>query len=533
MDVLKALRRLTLMFMAVLILGVGTVQAQDTELQDEWDRLHAECMDEDKTREGTVARFLADNLPDGVTDAVESGFCMDSIASDDPKLAIEKVTSEFWDDPIGKFVKSVIEGHTQIIQTMMTFWMDMSFDSVDMFNWSEGVRNIVWYLAIAGFTINLAIIGARIAWSRRQGLADGIEDAGQMFWNIAIYGVLVPGGIFGAIATGDALSEKIMSRFGVTDADTFLAGTDLGESVAGPILMLALALFTFIGSMTQMIAMAARTLLLPLMIGLLPMFAGLTATEWGKAALSSMKNWVIALIAFKPLAALIYVVAFWISGKENEDEQGLMWTVTRMLVVGIAGFSVIMVAKIIVPMVGSMGGGNSAAVGAGMAAATGAATAGAMALTGGLAGGAGKALSGMAGKAATGSGVGSGGSSGRGPTGSGTTGGPSGGPSGGDGGGATQAPSTGATAAGATKTTGARASSAPTAAGGPKGAGRGRMSRATGGAGAVLTAVAGGSKIAGRAAQNGTRGFSHHAHTVQNISDDSLGSAGHPGQVTR
>lgn len=425
-----------------------------------------------------------------------------------------------------------MEGNTQTLQTMMTFWMDMDFSQTFMQDSAEGVRNIVWYLAISGFAINLAILGGRIAWNRRQGLADGLEDVGSMFWNIGLYGVVVPGGIFSAVALGDALSRAILDEFGATDGATFLEGTTLEESTMGPILMLVLVGVSLLGSLTQLLAMVARTLLLPIIVGLLPMFAGLTATEWGKGALNSMKYWVVALIAFKPLAAIIYAVAFWISNREgNEDD--LMWTVTKVLVVAIAGFSVVGIAKIILPAISSMGGSNTAAVGAAAAGATGAVAAGAMSMVGGAAGMAGKALGGKAASgAAKGGSAGSGGS----PGASGSAGPPGtggGGPPGGDGGaGSTQAPDTGGTAKGSGNTTGTTTGSSSSSAP-PQKARAGRGRRIAQGAGTALNAMSGGAKIAARTTRNTSRGVAAQLPVMQNASDDSLGSAGHPGQVTR
>ncbi|MGV0870340.1 hypothetical protein [Corynebacterium kalidii] len=461
--------------------------------------------------------------------------------------------SEFWGDPVGKFVKSVMEGNEQVLQMMMTMWMDMSFDRGFMEGSAEGIRNIVWYLALAGFVINLIIIAARMTWNRRQGTADGLEDVGTMFWNLAFYGLIIPGGIFAAVAAGDTMSTNILSQFGVTDGQQFLEGVNLDESIAGPIPMLFLVGVAFLGTCVQTLALAARTLLLPIIVGLLPFFAGLTATEFGRSTLGSLKNWLIALLAFKPLAAIVYVMAFWISDLPGDD---LAWNIIRVLVVAIAGFSVIGVAKIIVPYVSSMGGANAGAVGAMGAAATGAVAAGAMAMTGGALSGAGKGISAMGGKSATGAAKGGSSGGGNGPgSGSAATGAPGGPTGGGGGGGATQAPSTDSTASGAGSGGGgggaaeaATAAGAGTGSGASSGAGASGSSGASGsrggrvgnaarrsarGVGAGASAMAGGAKILARASSNAGRAGGYYLPGLQNISDDSLGSAGHPGQISR
>ncbi len=495
---------------------------------------------------------IKEHYEDNQSVAARFGRTRDSLTCNiaNPVETVVKEASEYWDGAVGELAKAVIEGNEQVLQIMMTLWMDLSFDRGFMEGSAEGIRNIVWYLALAGFVINLIIIAARMTWNRRQGTADGLEDVGSMFWNLALYGVIVPGGIFAAVGVGDTVSANIMSQFGVTDSQEFLSDINLDESMAGPIVMLFLAGVAFLGTCVQTIALAARTLLLPIIVGLLPFFAGLTATDFGRSTLSSMKNWLIALVAFKPLAALVYVMAFWIADRPGDD---LMWTVMRVLVVAIAGFSVIGIAKIIVPYVSSMGGANAGAVGAMGAAATGAVAAGAMSIAGGAMSGAGKGLSAMGGKSATGAAKGGSSGGGNGPgSGSAATGAPGGPTGGGGGGGATQAPSTNSTASGAgsggggggsaeaataagagTGSGGAGASGSSGASGSRGGRAGGAARRTARGAGAGASAMAGGAKILARASSNAGRAGGHYLPGLQNISDDSLGSAGHPGQISR
>lgn len=554
MDILK---RLTIALFIALAFAAGSVApASAQEAQTEFDRLHAECMERDNSR--GVGRFIADRLPDQVTDTVESAFCMDSVAGDNPGAAVEEALSNFWDDPVGKFAKAVIEGNTQALEVAMTFWMDMDMSRSALEGTATGVSNIVWWLVVAAFIVNFIILGSRMAWTRRQGLADGLEDAGEMLWQVAFYTVLVPGAIFSIIAASDSLSRAILENFGATTAEDFLSGTAFGDSMAGPILMLAVAGLSFLGSLTQMFAMVARVLLLPLIIGLLPLFAGLGATEWGKAALNSAKNWLIALVLFKPIAALVYSVALWIHNMGGEDED-LLWTITRGLVVAIAGFSVIGVAKIVVPMLSSMGGSNTAAIGGGAVAATGAVAAGAFGAAGAVAGGAGKGMAGAAGRMsapATGAKgtAGSGGS----PTSSASG---AAGSSGAAASSPTTAPQTGAGASGSGTAGSSVAGSAggkqpdapvPTtdvSTGGKGGQQPGQPSRpekvgtsmgarriAGGAAGAgskVANATAGGARIAQRISKSAGVGGSRAAHGFSAAVTDSLGSPGHGGQINR
>lgn len=404
-----------------------------------------------------------------------------------PLDAAAENVSEFWEDPVGKFAKSVIEGNEQALQMVMTFWMDFDMGKAMVESNSTGVINIMWVIVLGAMVVNLIIVGARMVWLRRQGVADGLEEVGGMFWNAAIYSIVLPAGIFSAVGATDVLSHAILENFGASDAESFLDGVNLGPDQAGPIMMLLVAGLAFAGSAVQFLAMVARVLILPVLIGLMPLFAGISATDWGRQALASARNWLIALVLYKPVAALFYCVAFWVH--DNIQGDGIVWTAVRGLAVGLAGFSILSLAKVIIPGMASMGGGNSAAMGAAMGAATGAVTAGAMTGIGGVAGMAGKAATG-AGKAISGGGAGGGSAASKSATGAArsTAGGGSGG-----GGGGVPAASPSGTPAGAT------GASATTGSGGTGGSGAAQAGGGAGasGAGHTSSAASGGGGAAG------------------------------------
>lgn len=468
------------------------------------------------------------------------------------KQPINKVgdkASEFWEDPIGKFAKSVMEGSAESLASVMTLWIDFGIgvegsvlSQADAEKFAAGTSNIFWMVAAGAMVINVAIIGARLSWSRRQGLADGMEEAGEFAWTIGIYAGLLPAVIFGLLSGSDILAVKILQNFGPDDAAEFLAGNELKENFFGPVLMLLIAGFSFLGSVTQIVALAARLLIFPVMIGLLPLLAGSMATEWGKSALNSAKNWIIALLLYKPVAALIYVVAWWIAVNPGDDD-GWQWAVLRALMVGIAGFSIIPLAKVLVPAIGSMGGSNTGVMGASGAAATGAIAGGAAGAAGAIA----RGVRGAVGGGATGAGRGSGGGN-TGGAATGTGGRPSGGPSSGGTPSPPPTPSPSPSGSGASNTS-AGAGSAPetkgasnnTASPGGRNAGAQPTNTGAGQEKTRQTSPAqtpqpanrgGGANLVSRV-QRGMQGAGHLVSNASVVSNDSVGAEGHPGQVRR
>ncbi|WP_155895085.1 hypothetical protein [Corynebacterium vitaeruminis] len=418
--------------------------------------------------------------------------------------------SAFWNDPIGKFVKSVLEGNTQALETAMTFWMDYSTSSVDVSANTQGVKNIV--MGLSGFALMASFIigGWRLVSSRRGGLQEGMTDINDNMLRWLVFSIAVPAMFPGAMVASDALADAIMEQFG-GGVDNIVNLGGLEDTEFGPIAMLILAGVMLIGSVVQILALVTRVLIAPIAAGLTPLFAALSFTEAGKQGLNHLVSFLIAALAFKPVSALLYAVVLWNVGQGGDI--GVSGGVVNALMIGLAGFAAPALVRAIVPVVAQAGGGGSAPM-----------LAGAAGVVGGLAGAAGGVLS-TAGRAVAG-------------TGKSATG--------------TGAQTTTSAATGTSTTTGGGVAARATGGGGaaststasqPSGASgspsmRSRMAAGAGaaargvrrGAGATLTGAGklsqGTAKVASASGQAGRH--------VQGIFDDSIGTpGGYAGQVHR
>ena len=87
--------------------------------------------------------------------------------------------------------------------------------------------------------------------------------------------------------------------------------TSFSDSGAGPILMAILAIVAMAGSIMQLLALIIRALILPIAVGLTPLFAALSFSEVGRSGLHHLVSYTIAALAFKPVCALLYAVVLW------------------------------------------------------------------------------------------------------------------------------------------------------------------------------------------------------------------------------
>ncbi len=563
---MAVLKRLAVAVFAVLVVGLVTAPAAmaQPDNRNDYEIAFDECMEShDFTEEGSIARAIADSVG-GLSEAAKRAACADRAATDNPGDAVATAAgwaaSEFWGDPIGDFTKSLMEGNAQALQTVMTFWMDYSTAQTANIDANvQGVKNIVFSISGVALVASFLIGGWKIASSRRMGLQDGVEETGEVVVKYIIFSTAVPALVPGALVASDMLADAIMDNFGVTDPATFVELTALTENMAGPIIILGLALVSFIGAVVQLLAMVTRVLILPIVTGLMPLAAASSFSQTGRSFLGHTVAFMIAAIAYKPVAALLYAVVLWnVTRPTGEDD--LMAAVINVLMIALVGFCAPALVKAVAPLTQAAGGGGAAPLLGGVA--TGASMAmGAVGGALGAMGGRGVAAASsaaapapvpVAGGSGPGSAAGGSGGGSRGPSGPAGPGGPSGSGSGSGGGGRASGGGGGAGGGGAASTT----------SGG--GGGGAVASGASGGRGAGARVVGGGSRMAGagsavaRGAQSGGRsvmrgasagarlasaGFSGGAraaqavagaaHGTQRVFDESIGVTGYAGQVHR
>lgn len=426
--------------------------------------------------------------------------------------------SAFWGDPIGDFVKSLLEGNAQSLALIMTMWIKESpFSGADFASSVQGVFNLTLWAQALLLVVSLIVAGTRMAVARNRGLGDGFEDVGQVMFNFILAGAALPTVILSLHIATDAISAQwLEDGLGGDPKATINAVAMINEETGlGPAAVLILVVFALLGALAQMVALVIREGLLIVVVGLLPLAAASWSLSTGKQAFKSMVGFVVAALLFKPIATLLYLVAFWLSA--GTESPSVMEAVSSMLLLASAGLVLPALMRVVAPAVSqSVAGGSAAGIGAAAAGATGAVAG----VAGAALGHAGQSLSAAGSGGSSGSGGGSGaaangaaylgahssgGAAESGPSGAspGGGGGPAGGggaspagaPAGGGGGGGGPAGGGGATPAGAP-------------AGGGGGAGgrvSGAMAGAARGAGAVAGMAASGAGGMGRAAHGAAR----------------------------
>lgn len=525
MRVLVRVLPVVALALAALLIGSSTAMAQDapetsngTEYSDTYEQCIAAA--KDGAEPGTsldrgVNSALRAIGADGAADLTNTVNCAGDAFIADPGGAVStaagNTASAFWGDPIGDFVKSLLEGNAQALGLIMTMWIKESpFSGANMQSSIMGVFNMTLWAQGLLLIVSLLVAGTRMAVARNKGLGDGFEDVGQTMFNFILAGAALPTVILSLHLATDALSTQwLEDGLGADPAATINAVTLVDDQTdLGPAAVLILVVFALLGALAQLVALVVREGLLVVVVGLLPLAAAAWSLNTGKQAFRSMIGFVVAALLFKPIATLLYLAAFWLAS--GSEEPSVMEAVSSMLLLAAAGLVLPALMRAVAPAVSaSVAGGSAAGIGAAAAGATGAfaGAAGAMA---------GSAQQSFAGGGSGGSGSGSG--SGDAATGAAYLGSHS---SGGSSPGASATPSGGGSPSGG----GGSPAASGQSPGGNSGAGS-RVSGALAGASRGAGAVAGLAATGAGAVATAAHGTARATQTTEQMLDGAL--AAHP-----
>lgn len=308
------------------------------------------------------------------TNMAMSAFCNTAGAAKFPTDAVEAATSGFWGDPIGDFVKSLLEGNAQSLSLIMTMWIKESpFSGADFASSVEGIFNLTLWAQALLFVVSLIVAGTRMAVARNRGLGDGFEDVGQVVFNFILAGAALPAVILAMHLATDAVSAGwLEDGLGGDPAATINSVALIDEETGlGPAAVLILVVFALLGALAQLVALVVREGLLIVVVGLLPLAAASYSLSTGKQAFKTMIGFIVAALLFKPVATLLYLTAFWLSS--GSQAPSVMEAVSSMLLLAAAGLVLPALMRVVAPAVSaSVAGGSAAGIGAAAAGATGA-----------------------------------------------------------------------------------------------------------------------------------------------------------------
>jgi type IV secretion system protein TrbL len=266
--------------------------------------------------------------------------------------------------PINALAGGLADGVGDMLATLGTLWIRL--DTPNIWNGETAgdtvaflhaeVAPLVGLLAVLGI-----IIGAtRLAW--QQHAQPGIDLLEGLLVLVFVTGCGVP--MIGLLTSGaDAWAQSI-----INDA---IQGGDFGRnitamlSLSGPRLAPVLAIFfgivALIVSALMICELVFRSAMLVLLAGLLPVAASMTTTQTGREHMKRYAGWVIAFVAWKPCAALIYAAAFQLIGAHDIDASGIGSILIGLTLMTAAVLALPALLRFVVPATAALHTGGSSA----------------------------------------------------------------------------------------------------------------------------------------------------------------------------
>lgn len=214
--------------------------------------------------------------------------------------------------------------------------------------------------------------------------------AGQMVWNrdgrpltdllaSLLKYILVSAASVSAITmllhAGDEFSAWVIDQSTGSEFGAALTGlmalTAFTSVTIGPglaIFIIVVGIIAILISVIQIGLLIIRSAMAIILVGTLPMAYSATNTQWGKQWSQKHTSWMIAFIAYKPVASLIYAAAFKIFGTFGSTDgdlgQRIVYFCSGIVLMVASLLALPAMMRLIVPAVGAVSAGGSMFAGA-------------------------------------------------------------------------------------------------------------------------------------------------------------------------
>lgn len=273
-------------------------------------------------------------------------------------------------------LRALFDGISQGLEKMLVLVGDMvisppSFTSEHQSNaqWLAGQTE---YLTALLAVVSLMIGGMMLMWQRK---AEPLKDILAMLIRLIL---ISAGGVSLVALLSQASDEWSAWMLDAATAgsfnDTLIALFALNPlSVHSGILMAILfGLLAIIAGAIQVVLFMIRQPFLILMVGLWPLSAAATNTDWGRQWFSKLTGWIAAFLLYKPAVAIIFALGLKMMKPDTSDTaDGMLNFIQGLLLIGMSMVALPALVKFIVPStasLGSGGGGGAAAAVGGLAA---------------------------------------------------------------------------------------------------------------------------------------------------------------------
>ncbi|MET7769038.1 hypothetical protein [Nocardia sp. NPDC005366] len=305
-----------------------------------------------------------------------SAACKAGNAASHPGDAATAVKDKAWDSTFGKVVDSLMKGLGEAIILALTFWMKVPNEAAsDNGSLFTKINDYTYQIQILLLIASVILTGARLAEARRGAAVSEAAESFRMFARVVFSSWMLGAVIVAGTQASDRFSEWV-----ITDATNGNA-KDLAELMVktsklqafSPGLVLIIAIVGLLGALAQIVLAIVRQGLLLVAAGVLPLAAAASGMNTGKQSYQKLVGWIIAFMLYKPVAAIVYMIAFMTAGHVDsltatgglpEAEEAQRMLVAIVLLCSVA-FVLPALMRLVTPAVAIVGSGGSGLTAAG------------------------------------------------------------------------------------------------------------------------------------------------------------------------
>ncbi|MGQ7296956.1 hypothetical protein [Quadrisphaera sp. KR29] len=229
------------------------------------------------------------------------------------------------------FADAMREGAAWVMAATLGWWV--AVPSVDVATSPAGViRGYVVWLSLAVATGGVMWQAILLMVSRRP---DPLLDIGRGLFTLVLWAAIGIAAPAAALRAGDAFSTWVLLHAADGDPSTRLMSLAqlTGVNSSGAVIVLGLLLM--LAGLAQAVVMVFREGAVVVLAGVVVLAAAGSLTAATRSWLPRVLSWMLALIAYKPVAALVYATAVVLMG-DDQDPRTVLVGLTMMLLAIIA-----------------------------------------------------------------------------------------------------------------------------------------------------------------------------------------------------
>ena len=227
------------------------------------------------------------------------------------------------------FADAMRDGAQWVIRTTVGWWIDVPAINLAT-SPAPTIRGYVLWLAMLVATAGIIWQGILLAITRRSA---HLLDVGRGLFVVALWSAIGIIGPAAALRAGDAFSSWVLDAASggqAADRLTKLAGLQTINS-AGAVIILGLILM--LAGLAQAVLMMFREGAIVVLAGVVVLAASGQFIRATRPWLPKVIGWMLALICFKPAAALVYATALALVGESNDPRTVLVGLAMMVLAV--------------------------------------------------------------------------------------------------------------------------------------------------------------------------------------------------------